>query len=238
MFGRRKDGFVREEIIEEFPQEYNEDLAREEEDKKLDEKVDLMDLLEDSEEDEFEDIEEYIEVVDERTRSELLGDFIRERSLAAHLTSRASLLDEDEDFEEVFEELMNNDSYGDIASIQGKDDLYYYSNENMSDNYAMIAMLVTEDDLGRIIAEMVRWNAKTYPCATPLYYFRNSPYNYKEEDLDLALEIIMKDPNYEDIGEIITKNNRRYLYSSLHLSEKYARALANSAEQGEGGYYY
>lgn len=237
MFGRRKDGFVKEEVIDEFSEEYNEDIAREKETQIIDEeKVDLLDLLEEEDE-EFGDIEEFIEIVDERTRSELLGDFIRERSLASFLTSRKSLM-EDENFEETLEELLIDDSYEDISIIEGKEDLYYYSNKNMSDNYAMIAMLVTEDDLGRIIAEMVRWNAKTYPCATPLYYFRNSPYNYKEKDLDLALEIIMKDPKYEDIGEIITKNNRRYLYSSIHLSEKYARALANSAEQGEGGYYY
>lgn len=47
----------------------------------------------------------------------------------------------------------------------------HYSNGNMSDNYAMIAMYVEEKDLVVTIAEMVRFNAKTYPAPTPVNYF-------------------------------------------------------------------
>ena len=39
-----------------------------------------------------------------------------------------------------------------------KRQVYYYSNANMSDNYARIAMLVEEKNLPKTIAEMVRFS--------------------------------------------------------------------------------
>ena len=51
---------------------------------------------------------------------------------------------------------------------RGAKDTYYYSNANMSDNYAMIAQLIEDKDLCAMVAEMVRFNARVYPSATPL----------------------------------------------------------------------
>ena len=61
-------------------------------------------------------------------------------------------------------------------SRAGAKDTYYYSSANMSDNYAMIAQLIEDKDLCVMVAEMVRFNARVYPSATPLQYFRRSPY--------------------------------------------------------------
>lgn len=236
MFGRRKPGFTREEIVTEYENEYNEDLERKREEEMaeeiVEEKIDLLDFLDEGLEEELE-YEEPVE--EEKSKEDLLWEYISMRSLGSLLTSRKDL-EEDEELDETLEKMY--EKYSDIATIEGQKDLYYYSTSNMSDNYAMIAMLVEEKDLARIISEMVRWNAKTYPCPTPIYYFQNSPYNYSMDQIDMALEKIKSIEDYKDIESLTTKNNKLYLYSTLHMSRKYANALAESTEYGEAGYIY
>ena len=127
-------------------------------------------------------------------------------------------------------------TFADIVSLKGDKDEYFYSNLHMSNNYAMIAVLVEEKNLPKTIAEMVRWNAKTYPTPTPIRYFMSSPYFYTEPQINRALDVIRQREEYQDIREIITGNNVRYLYSTLHMSERYAKALAEQTEYGEYGY--
>lgn len=255
LFGRRKGGFVREEEDPEITNEINEDelKAREEEllkqeegttEETLEEKQDLMDFLGDLDEDEVEDIKKQIEEEEaaeaerlkEIPKEVLFADFLRKRSNGALLTSMTQLKEEEEDLDELLKALEENETCKDIVTIQGDKDLYYYSNVYMSDNYANIAVLVEEKNLPKTIAEMVRWNGKTYPCATPAYYFENSPYNYTKAQIDRALSVISKSEEYSDIQELMTGNNMRYLYSTIHMSEKYARALAEGVEYGEYGY--
>ncbi|MGN9165546.1 hypothetical protein ACTNDY_09770 [Tissierellaceae bacterium HCP3S3_D8] len=245
LFGRRKDGFSRVEEVVELSNEINEDELREEKllKSELDnqQKPDLLDYLE-----ELEDIddapnsldEEEIEV-EEKTEAQLLTEFIRMRSSAAHLTSRTSLEEdkrERQDIDELLKSISEDENCNDITFIKGDKDIYYYSDECMSDNYARIAVLVEEKDLAKTIAEMVRWNGKTYPCATPLYYFKNSPYFYTDAQIERALDRIKQQEKYSDICELTTGNDKRYLYSTIHMSEKYARALAEGVEYGEYGY--
>ena len=63
----------------------------------------------------------------------------------------------------------------DIVSRTGAKDTYYYSSANMSDNYAMIAQLIEDRDLCVMFAEMVRFNARIYPSATPLQATSSAP---------------------------------------------------------------
>ncbi|MBC8591004.1 hypothetical protein [Wansuia hejianensis] len=244
LFGRRKEGFTKVEKVTEFPKEINEDILKEKEklsniESKEQEKPDLLDYL-----DELEDVEDLdnslenqdIEEAEEKTEAELLAEFIRIRSKGAYLTSKSSLEKEEPKLEELLDNLSKDEGCQDIVYIKGDKDVYYYSNEFMSDNYAMIAMLVEDKDMPRTIAEMVRWNGKTYPCATPLYYFKNSPYFYTDAQIERALGRIRHKEEYSDICELTTGNNVRYLYSTIHMSEKYARALAEGVEYGEYGY--
>ncbi|WP_019849745.1 hypothetical protein [Desulfitobacterium sp. PCE1] len=236
MFRRRKPGFAVEINKKEFGNESNEINAdRAEEELRM--KIDLMDLLdeEDLVDAESQDMEEQGEQVG-GSKYILLADFIRERSIGSMLTSQKSLVEEDETVEETIEKMGGEEDTQDIVSIKGNEDVYYYSNQYMSDNYAMIAMLVEEKDLSKTIVEMVRWNCKTYPCPTPIYYFGKTPYSYNDEEIEIALNKLREDERYKDIKELLTGNNIRYFYSTLHMSEKYARALAESTEQGEYGY--
>ncbi len=241
LFGRRKGDFISEKEIKEYPAEINLDKLNEE-------KIDLLDYLDslpdddDLDEKKADDLEEVnleedkVEEEEAKTKWELLAEFIRIRSGAANLTSKTSLLEEDQDIDETLKQLSEDENCKDIKSIKGDKDIYYYSQDHMSDNYAMIALLVDEKDVAKTIAEMVRWNSKTYPCPTPRYYFSNSPYFLTEPQIERALKKISTSEDYKDICELETNNKVKYLYSTQTMSEKYARSLAETVEYGEYGY--
>jgi len=170
----------------------------------------------------------------ERKPAEMLAEYIRSRSAAAQLTPKKPLAEEEPQLEEMLTEMHAEASCQDIVSVQGNKDEYFYSNENMANNYAMIAMLVLEKDLPRTIAHMVRFNCKTYPSPTPLYYFMRSPYNYTKTQLDQALRMIQKDPETADIQTVTAFNGILYMYSDKIMSQKYAKALADDGETVEG----
>ncbi|HHY59445.1 MAG TPA: hypothetical protein GX504_02410 [Clostridia bacterium] len=237
LFGPRKSGFAREEVVTAFDAEVREPMPDKAPPPRIvgeapapePEPPDLLDLLEIP-------AEEAPVPAEEKTRAQLLADFIRERSMGAQLTSKKLLAGEEENLEELLQAVKEDESCSDIVSVKGDKDEYFYSNRYMSDNFAMIAALVEEKNLPKTIAHMVRWNCKTYPTPTPLRYFMASPYYYTEPQINRALDVIKQREEYRDIQEITTGNNVRYLYSTLHMSERYARALAEQAEYGEFGY--
>lgn len=234
LFGRKKPGFIESFDNDELELEEVEEIIKPE-------KIDLSEYLDQLNKDDelanlSEQTVEIIEEIDNRTDTEILADFIRERSRVSYLTSRLFLKEEDESIDELLVKLKEDESCKDIVSIEGDRDIYYYSDENMSDNYAMIASFVEDANLPKTIVEMVRWNAETYPCPTPIYYFTRTPYNYTDDQIKNAIEAMKREERYEDIGEVVTGNNVRYLYSTLYMSEKYARALAEGTEYGEYGY--
>lgn len=167
---------------------------------------------------------------------EVLAEFIRERARAALLTPRKPLAEEEPELDSLLQAMKETASCQDIVSVQGQKDEYYYSNEVMANNYAMIAMLVEEKDLTRTIAHMVRFNCKTYPSPTPLYYFMRSPYKYTKAQLDHALDMIRRQPDTQDIKTVTAFNGILYMYSDQIMSQKYAQALANDGEAGEADF--
>ena len=83
--------------------------------------------------------------------------------------------------------------------------------ESMANNYAMIAMLVLEKDLARTVAQMVRFNCKTYPSPTPLYHFMRSPYNYTKPQLEQALRVLKRGEDTQDIKTVVSFNDVLYM---------------------------
>ena len=236
LFGRKKRGFVKIEEVKEFQHEVNEDRIRavEETAKKINN--DASDLI-----DKLNDINTPLAASDvngveiERTKAQMLADFIRQRSNGGYLTKKSALEAEDENLKGLLDELKADETCQDITTIDGNKDVYFYSVDYMSDYYAKVAMLIEEDDLQRTIATIVRHNAKIYPSPTPVLYFTISPYNYTEIQVNNALKKMKDNEEYSDICELTTENDIRYLYSTLHMSEKYAKALAEEAERGEEG---
>lgn len=174
------------------------------------------------------------EPMPEKKPGEMLADYIRERTRCVQLTPRKPLEEEEPLLEEMLEEMRSLESCQDIRSVVGQKDEYFYSDEIMANNYAMIAMLVYEKDLPRTIAQMVRFNCKTYPAPTPVDYFKRNPFSYTKPQLDHALRMIEKNEAYQDIKVVEAFNGAPYLYAEGIMSRKYAKALADDSETSEG----
>lgn len=200
------------------------------------EKPDLFEYLESlpDVEDPFEpSVEEPEEEPEEPSELEMLAQYIRARSAAGLLTAKGAMIKESPEIEEVFAQFEENEAYADIRIQQGNKDLYYYSTPTMAVNYARMAMLAEEKDHCRTIAEIVRFNCKVGPACTDAYFFTNHPYNMTKTQIDVTLNMMKKRGEYADIQETINFKGHRYLYTSDRLTAKYAKALADFAEEGE-----
>ena len=259
LFGRRKPGFSREEILKpsEIPGEFSDALDpavnKELDNPKLEkrelqeaarkvmegeEKPDVFDYLQSlpEVEDPFQPSppEEELQTEPEKTKAQLLADFIRERCESALITPRAMIEKDEENAEALIQEMLGDESCSDIKTVTGKKDTYFYSDERMANNYAKIAMLTLEKDDARTVAEMVRFNCRAFPTPTPVYYFARQPFYLNRETMEAVITQMKNDPAYQDIRDCIADvNGEKYLYSTDLMSEKYARALANGAESRE-----
>ena len=163
----------------------------------------------------------------ELTPAQELAGYIRSRSAAALLTPHALLLTEVENADELLAQMPADPQCEDITSRKGAKDTYYYSTANMSDNYAMIAQLIEDKDLCVMFAEMVRFNARIYPSATPLKYFQRSPYGLAPEVIEQTWKAMQENPAYADIEELTNNQNERFLFSTKHLTRRYAKAISD-----------
>ena len=166
----------------------------------------------------------------ELTPAQELAGYIRSRSAAALLTPHALLLTEVENADELLAQMPADPQCEDITTRKGAKDTYYYSTANMSDNYAMIAQLIEDRDLCVMVAEMVRFNARVYPSATPLRYFRRSPYDLTQEVIEQTWQAMQGRPEYADIEELTNNQNERFLFSTKHLTRRYAKAISDVDE--------
>ena len=170
----------------------------------------------------------------EKTKAQLLAEFIRERCKSSLITPKALIAKDEENVDALLEELSQDESCKDIKTVAGRKDTYYYSEEFMANNYAKIAMLTLEKDDAHTVAEMVRFNCKAFPTPTPLYYFARQPFFLDRETMRAVVAQMKTDPTYQDIREVVADvNGEPYLYSIDLMTEKYARALANGAESRE-----
>ena len=163
----------------------------------------------------------------ELTPAQELAGYIRSRSAAALITPHALLVSEVENADELLAQMPQDPQCEDIVVRAGAKDTYYYSNANMSDNYAMIAQLIEDKDLCAMVAEMVRFNARVYPSATPLRYFRRSPYDLTQEAIEQTWQAMQGRPEYADIEELTNNQNERFLFSTQHLTRRYAKAISD-----------
>lgn len=161
------------------------------------------------------------------TPAQELAGYIRSRSASALVTPHALLVSEVENADELLAQMPEDPQCQDIVSRTGAKDVYYYSNANMSDNYAMIAQLIEDKDLCTMVSEMVRFNARVYPSATPMRYFRRSPYNLSQEEVEQTWQAMQARPEYADIEELTNNQNERFLFSTKYLTRRYAKAISD-----------
>ena len=150
----------------------------------------------------------------ELTPAQQLAGYIRSRSAAALVTAHAQLISEVENADELLAQMPQDPQCEDIVSRTGAKDTYYYSSANMSDNYAMIAQLIEDRDLCVMFAEMVRFNARIYPSATPLRYFQRSPYGLAPDEIEQTWKTMQGRPEFADIEELTNNQNERFLFST------------------------
>ena len=113
-----------------------------------------------------------------------------------------------------------------VKSIEGNKGLYFYASPWVSDNYAATKMRIDEEDYFTLIVKQVRYESKIYPRTTFIEQFLQSPYNIEKDTLNIIIESIEKDPDYEDIREISASNGDIYLYSTNSLEAAHAQYLA------------
>lgn len=182
----------------------------------------------------IEDPNEEKEPDDQQPQGEVLAEYIRERTRAVQLTPKKPLAEEEPEIDQIIDEMRGLESCKDIHSVKGQKDEYFYSDEIMANNYAMMAMLVYEKDIPHTIAQIVRHNCKIYPAPTPKEYFTRHPFSYTYPQIDHAIHMIEKNEAYKDIKTLETWNKQTYLYSEDIMTYKYAYALADDAETSEG----
>ena len=166
----------------------------------------------------------------ELTPAQQLAGYIRSRSAAALVTAHAQLISEVENADELLAQMPQDPQCEDIVSRTGAKDTYYYSSANMSDNYAMIAQLIEDRDLCVMFAEMVRFNARIYPSATPLRYFQRSPYGLAPDEIEQTWKTMQGRPEFADIEELTNNQNERFLFSTQCLTRRYAKAISDVDE--------
>ena len=166
----------------------------------------------------------------ELTPAQQLAGYIRSRSAAALVTAHAQLISEVENADELLAQMPQDPQCEDIVSRAGAKDTYYYSSANMSDNYAMIAQLIEDRDLCVMFAEMVRFNARIYPSATPLRYFQRSPYCLAPDEIEQTWKTMQGRPEFADIEELTNNQNERFLFSTQYLTRRYAKAISDVDE--------
>ena len=166
----------------------------------------------------------------ELTPAQQLAGYIRSRSAAALVTAHAQLTSEVENADELLAQMPQDPQCEDIVSRTGAKDTYYYSSANMSDNYAMIAQLIEDRDLCVMFAEMVRFNARIYPSATPLRYFQRSPYGLAPDEIEQTWKTMRGRPEFADIEELTNNQNERFLFSTQYLTRRYAKAISDVDE--------
>ena len=166
----------------------------------------------------------------ELTPAQQLAGYIRSRSAAALVTAHAQLISEVENADELLAQMPQDPQCEDIVSRTGAKDTYYYSSANMSDNYAMIAQLIEDRDLCVMFAEMVRFNARIYPSATPLRYFQRSPYGLAPDEIEQTWKTMQGRPEFADIEELTNNQNERFLFSTQYLTRRYAKAISDVDE--------
>lgn len=167
----------------------------------------------------------------ELSPAEQLANVIRQASARSRLVTKTQITQELEQGEVLLTAMAMMDSCKDIRSTAGKTETYYYSSQVMTDNYAMIATLVAEEDNPATLAQMVRFHAEKYPAATPFTYFYEHPYCWTPEQLALVLDQVKNTPAYADIVEVRAYDGTPFLISTRYVSEHYGKALADFGQE-------
>lgn len=172
----------------------------------------------------------------ERSKAEILYNFIRQENLKEKLGKKSQLIARppDELTEEVVVELLTNiDNYEDLDNIdliETDKDTYYYDIYLWTRQYADTAVILEEKDMKKAIATRTRKDCKIYPRPLQVSALFQPPYSYSLEEIQRTLRAMEEDQDYRDIKTVQASNGGTCIYSTDEMSEKYARSLCEYLE--------
>jgi len=169
-----------------------------------------------------------------RERSET-GQLAQPKEMLAELIGQGLLKPEDDDERSHFETVLKQavEKNEDIKEISDRDRIpCYYSTQSLTETYARILIQKKGNPLS-LMAEIVRENSAIYPRPVPLDIFKESPFDFTQDELFVSLEKMAEQREYQDIAQTITSIGTIFLYSTQHLEPDYASALAEWLDVGQ-----
>lgn len=165
--------------------------------------------------------------VEPASPAEIMADFIRQHTAAGQLVARALFLQPPYSMEEaelapLLAALVEGEVGADIACVHGAQEVYFYSTDSMSANYADMCVQVLEKELCRAIAQAVRFECQTYPRPYKVAMLEQSPYHFESAQIAAALAAIETHPDYADIRPVTSSNGVPYLFSERYM--RYGKA--------------
>jgi hypothetical protein len=171
-----------------------------------------------------------------RGKSEM-GQLVRSEEVLAELRDQGLLESEDfgpkTDWKPFLEQALTENP--DLKRVSGRKGIpYYFSVQSLSETYARILVLKSEDPLW-LIAEVVRENSQLYPRPVPVDSFREPPFELTREEIAECLVTMGEQKEFQDIAQTITSIGTLFLYSTQHLEPDHAFALAEWLDVGQVG---
>lgn len=125
---------------------------------------------------------------------------------------------------------LKSEEYKDICLVAGAKCTYYYSTESMTGSFAKTLSLITDRDLYRLFAEVIRKDSKLYKRTTNPNFFYEEPYKLTKLQLNDIQNHIHLREEYADIKTVKASNNVINFYSEKYLSQVYAKSLCEWQE--------
>ncbi|KAA0540289.1 YdhW family putative oxidoreductase system protein [Citrobacter portucalensis] len=165
----------------------------------------------------------------------IVADFIRQHSASGQLVARSVFLQPpysvpETDLSALLDALCQDANNADITRVQGAEDLYFYSTQTMTTNYADMCVQVVENDICRAIAEAVRFDGRTYPRPYKVAMLTQPPYSFESQQITAALTAMETHPDYADIRTVESSNAEPYLFSERFMSYGKAYGLCEWLE--------
>ncbi len=169
-----------------------------------------------------------------RERSEK-GQLAQPEEIFAELIGQGLLEQEEGDERFLFEVVLKKaaEQNEDIKEVSGSNGIpCYYSTMSLTEGYVRILIQKKENPLS-LMAEIVRENSSVYPRPVPLDIFKESPFDFTQDELLVCLRKMAEERKYQDIAQTVTSIGTVFLYSTQYLEPDYASSLAEWVDVGQ-----
>lgn len=195
---------------------------------------DIKDIIHDQDENQNQEVVKTAAELEFEKKVQGLAKEIRLKSKKEILFTEAMALKKPLEFsKEEIENIFNglkSEEYKDICLVVGAKCTYYYSTQSMTGSFAKTLSLITDKDLYRLFAEVIRKDSKLYKRTTNPKFFCEEPYKLTNLQINDIQNHIHLREGYEDIKTVKASNNVVNFYSEKYLSAVYAKSLCEWQE--------